>query len=251
MIAAYFQGPERDAGGLDGTERLLLARPEIDRGLWNMTPTGCSPVAELSLDQWWALANNAAMFRDHGGTRRPPQGHTPGSIWRWSDDSFQPQAKAKQIERLLEQVARHHDMERRDLPAPITDVAIAYLDSTPVEVPNTRKRRTATGRLRPDLRLMKLFDSWKLVMQPTLQTAHEYEGAARDFVDFLGDFRSKTASRTIFSTIATRLATYSRLRPRLIALFLSPSGLIVIAAQTRHALELQRSRSGSVVFRLC
>ena len=187
MIAAYFQGPERDAGGLDGTERLLLARLEIDRGLWNMTPTGCSPVAESSLDQWWALANNAAMFRDHGGTRRPPQGHTPGSLWRWSDDSFQPQAKAKQIERLLEQVARHHDMERRDLPAPITDVAIAYLDSTPVEVPNTRKRPTATGRLRPDLRLMELFDSWKLVMQPTLQTAHEYEGAARDFVDFLGD----------------------------------------------------------------
>jgi hypothetical protein len=27
-------------------------------------------------------------------------------------------AKAKQIERLLEQMARHHDMERRDLPAP-------------------------------------------------------------------------------------------------------------------------------------
>jgi len=66
-----------------------------------------------------------------------------------------------QIERLLEQVARHHNIERRDLPAPITDVAIAYLDSTPVEVSNTRKRRTATGRLRPDLRLMELFDSWK------------------------------------------------------------------------------------------
>jgi hypothetical protein len=38
-----------------------------------------------------------------------------------------------QIERLLEQVARHHNIERRDLPASITDVAIAYLDSTPVE----------------------------------------------------------------------------------------------------------------------
>lgn len=44
-----------------------------------------------------------------------------------------------QIERLLEQVACHDGMERRDLLAPITDVAIAYLDSTPVEVPNTRK----------------------------------------------------------------------------------------------------------------
>jgi hypothetical protein len=51
MIAAYFQGPERDAGGLVGTERLLLARLEIDRGLWNMTPTECSPVAASSIDQ--------------------------------------------------------------------------------------------------------------------------------------------------------------------------------------------------------
>ena len=45
MIAVYFRRPKRDADGLDGTERLLLARLEIDRGLWNMTPTGCSPVA--------------------------------------------------------------------------------------------------------------------------------------------------------------------------------------------------------------
>jgi integrase len=187
MIAAYFQGPERAAGGLNGTERLLLARLEIDRGLWNMTPTGCSPVAASDVEQWWTLSNNAAMFRDHGGTRRPPQGHSPGSIWRWNDDAFRPEAKAKQIERLLEQVARYNAMERHDLPAAIADVAAAYLNSTPVEVPNTRKRRTAAGRLRPDLRLMELFDCWKLVMQPTLQTAHEYEGAARDFVDFLGD----------------------------------------------------------------
>jgi hypothetical protein len=172
MIATYFQGPQRDAGGLDGTERLLLARLEINRGLWNMTPTGCSPVAASSLDQWWALANNAAMFRDHGGTRRPPQGHTPGYIGQWNDDSFQPQAKVEQIECLLKQVARHHGIERRDLPVPIADAAIAYLDSTPVEVPNARKRRTATGRLRPDLRLMELFDNCKLVMQPKLQTAH-------------------------------------------------------------------------------
>lgn len=78
-------------------------------------------------------------------------------------------------------------MERQDLPAPIADVAIAHLDSTPVEVPNTQKRRTATGRLRPDRRLMELFDSWKLAMQPTPQSAHKHEGPARDFVDFLGD----------------------------------------------------------------
>ncbi len=93
MIAAYFQGPERGAGGLNGTERLLLARLEIDRGLWNMTPTGCSPVAASDADQWWALSNNAAMFRDHGGTRQPPQGHAPGwccqsNANRSPDDAF-------------------------------------------------------------------------------------------------------------------------------------------------------------------
>lgn len=78
MVSAYFQGPELTAGGLDGPERLLLARLEIDRGLWNMTPNGCSPVAASSSDQWWTLANNAALFRDHRATRNPPQGHAPG-----------------------------------------------------------------------------------------------------------------------------------------------------------------------------
>jgi hypothetical protein len=53
MTAAYFQGPERGAAGLDGMER-LIARLKIDRGLWNMTPTGCSPVAEADLERWWA-----------------------------------------------------------------------------------------------------------------------------------------------------------------------------------------------------
>jgi hypothetical protein len=46
-------------------------------------------------------------------------------------------------------------MECWDLPVPVAAAAIAYLDPTPVEIPNMRKRRTATGRLRPDLRLMK------------------------------------------------------------------------------------------------
>jgi hypothetical protein len=145
-------------------------------------------------------------------------------------------------------------MERRDLPSPMADVAVAYPDPTPVEVPNTRKRRTATGRLCPDLRLMELFDSWKLVMQPTLQTAHEYESAARDFVISWGTFRWKRWSRTISSTIATRLATCRRLCPRLIEPFLSPSGLIVIVTQKRHASgpdakEAHRRYPGSAEFR--
>lgn len=44
LVNAYFQGPERCPGGLDGSERLLLARLEIDRGLWNATSNGLSSV---------------------------------------------------------------------------------------------------------------------------------------------------------------------------------------------------------------
>jgi hypothetical protein len=82
LVSAYFQGPELKAGGLDGIERLLLARLELDRGLWNATPTGCSSPSPLSDQQWWDLANNAALFRDHPG-RKPAQGHPAGTIWRW------------------------------------------------------------------------------------------------------------------------------------------------------------------------
>jgi len=82
LIAAYFQGPERDAGGLDGTERLLLARLEIDRGLWNMTPTGCSPVAASSLDQWGRLQTTPRCFATMAVRVGHRRGIRPG---RYSD----------------------------------------------------------------------------------------------------------------------------------------------------------------------
>jgi hypothetical protein len=145
MTAAYFQGPERGAAGLDGMER-LLARLKIDRGLWNMTLPGALRLRKR-IANGGGLANNAAMFRDHGGTRRQPQGHTLGSICGWSDDSFQPQAKAKQIERLLEQVARHNGMERRDLPSPTADVA------SPVSIRRPSRFRTRARDSGRDLEL--------------------------------------------------------------------------------------------------
>ena len=70
MVEAYFQGPERAAGGLDGPERLLLARQEIDRGLWNTTPNGLTSVLPADDEQWV----------DAGEQRRAvprPSGHTP------------------------------------------------------------------------------------------------------------------------------------------------------------------------------
>ncbi len=186
LVAAYFQGPELKAGGLDGIERLLLARLELDRGLWNATPTGCSSPSPLSDQQWWALANNAALFRDHPG-RKPVQGHPPGTIWRWGNENFRPEARAEQIGRVVDQIARHNDVSVAELPSGIDAAINAYLDAVPVEAPKARKRRPTSGRLRPDLRLMDLFADWQAVMQPSLQSAHEYEGATRDFIDFLGD----------------------------------------------------------------
>lgn len=78
-------------------------------------------------------------------------------------------------------------MSVAELPSGIDAAIKAYLDAVPVEAPKARKRRPTSGRLRPDLRLMELFADWQAVMQPSLQSAHEYEGATRDFIDFLGD----------------------------------------------------------------
>ncbi|WP_343528892.1 DUF6538 domain-containing protein [Sphingomonas sp.] len=176
LVAAYFQGPELKAGGLDGIERLLLARLELDRGLWNATPTGCSFPSSLSDQQWWALANNAALFRDHPGSKSV-QGHPPGTIWRWGNENFRSDARAEQIGRVVDQIARHNDVSVAELPSGIDAAITAYLDAVPVEAPKARKRRPTSGRLRPDLHLMELFADWQAVMQPSLQSAHEYEGS--------------------------------------------------------------------------
>ncbi|WP_426257190.1 hypothetical protein [Sphingomonas sp. DC1400] len=132
------------------------------------------------------LSNNAALFRDHPG-RKPTLGHAPGTIWRWGDESFRLDARNQQIGRLVSQIARHNETTASDLPEGIEAAIIIYLDAVPVEAPKARKRRPTSGRLCPDLRLMELFADWQAVMQPSLQSAHEYEGAARDFIDFIGD----------------------------------------------------------------
>lgn len=178
MVAAYFQGPEFKTGGLDGEERLLRATLELDRGLWNATPIGCSSPAPLRDQQWWELSNNAALFRDHSG-RKPTLGHAPGTIWRWGDESFRPDARNQQIGRIVSQIARHDKTTASDLPEGIEAAIRTYPDAVPVETPKARKRRPTSGRLRPDLSLMALFADWQAVMQPSLQSAHEYEGGLR------------------------------------------------------------------------
>lgn len=117
LVSAYFQGPELKAGGLDGIERLLLARLELDRGLWNATPIGCSSPAPLHDQQWWEMTNKAALFLDYPG-RKPTLGHAPGTIWRWGDESFRPDARNQQIARLVSRIAR-----TMKLPYPISPKA--------------------------------------------------------------------------------------------------------------------------------
>ncbi len=124
------------------------------------------------------MSNNAALFRDHSG-RKPTLGHAPGTIWRWGDESFRPDARNQQIGRIVSQIARHDKTTASDLPEGIEAAIRTYPDAVPVETPKARKRRPTSGRLRPDLSLMELFADWQAVMQPSLQSAHEYEGGLR------------------------------------------------------------------------
>ncbi|KTW15616.1 hypothetical protein NS258_05070 [Sphingomonas sanguinis] len=70
LVAAYFQGPELKAGGLDGIERLLLARLELDRGLWNATPTGCSSPTYIDIDDYAADPSDDAKSIKTATSRR-------------------------------------------------------------------------------------------------------------------------------------------------------------------------------------
>lgn len=149
LVEAYFNGPEREAGGLAGQDRLLLTRLEVDRGLWNETPSGCILGASTG-DEWWLLANNAAKFRIHPGTQHRIQGHASGWVWQFPDTAFRySDSRTRQVTRILDQIARHNDLPVDGLPAETASVVIEFLDALPVGVVQARKPRAASGRLRP------------------------------------------------------------------------------------------------------
>lgn len=114
LIVAYFHGGAKVDGGLDGEERLRLARLQLDRGLWNERQAVgnvgfvCYP-GPASADEWHDLATNVAQFASHAITKKHLPGVALGDVWRWSDDRFNPEAKARQLARLLEQFALHFD----------------------------------------------------------------------------------------------------------------------------------------------
>ena len=57
----------------------------------------------------------------------------------------------------------------------------------PVSRSQRKQRRRGKSLLRPQMRLVELFDEWKREMKPSAQTAHEFENSARDFVELIGD----------------------------------------------------------------
>lgn len=187
LVLGYFDGPAPSEGGLDGPERLLLARLELDRGLWNSTAFGCTKIFPSDPEQCWRLAGNAALFRGHAGTRPHLNGRSAGEVWRYADREFRPGARAEQVARVVEQVARRHGLSSAELPDGIPEVIREYLDRQPVGPARVRKPQSAQSRLRSEIRLMELFDEWKLGAAPSAHTAHEYEQAARDFIDSVGD----------------------------------------------------------------
>lgn len=50
MVSSYFLRPPLSEGGVAGPERLLLARTEIDRGLWNQTEHGCATPVDFKVE---------------------------------------------------------------------------------------------------------------------------------------------------------------------------------------------------------
>lgn len=186
LVLAYFNGPEFMDGGLDGAERLELARIEIDRGLWNTAEVGLSYPQPIDEEYWWTLTNNTALYRGWGG-RRPVRQHPPGTLWRWEDTSFADGARVQQMGRVAAQIARFNGSETTKLSAALPQAIASFLDDQPVSQSRERRARPAGSRLRPDMCMTELFNEWKATLQPTEQTAHEYEQSMRDFVEMHGD----------------------------------------------------------------
>lgn len=223
LVEGYFAGGEREPGGLAGPDRLLLTRLEIDRGLWNLTPGGCTHIVPSEPNEWWQLANNAAKFRIQSGTKHRLQGRAVCSIWQMEDRAFRVEdAKAQQVVRVVEQVARHNNLDLSDLAGELASVATDFLDALPVGQTQMRKPRPASGRLRPAVRLLELFADWKDKQQPRSQSAADYESAALDFIDLIGDipvaeierndmldFRDEVAKLPATLSKADRAATFT------------------------------------------
>lgn len=188
MVSSYFLGPPLSEGGVAGPGRLLLARTEIDRGLWNQTEHGCATLGPASSDDWWFLTNNAAAYRAYPGVTHLVAGHPIGAIWRFDDAKFRDgNARIAQVERVVDQIALYHGFQIADLPDEIVSATTEFLNKLPVGTVPNRKQRDTPRRDRPDLRLLELFEEWLAKRKPSVQTASEFRQSVIAFTDFIGD----------------------------------------------------------------
>ena len=191
LIRSYFEGVAPD-GGLDGLERLRLTFQEVDRGIFAAEPMAClSGPALSSPDRWWELSINAALFRAHEAKLRENGAGRPWSKqgkWRASDPVAQREVRLAQADRVVEQIARYAGLRWADMPDGMAEAVVAYLDQARLEEEvSARKPVSVTSRLRPDMRLLDLYEKWKEGMTPRPQSAREYRRAVEEFIDYIGD----------------------------------------------------------------
>ncbi|MGJ3627815.1 hypothetical protein AB5I41_14125 [Sphingomonas sp. MMS24-JH45] len=87
----------------------------------------------------------------------------------------------------MAQIARFNGVDVARLCMELPVAIASYLDDQPVTPAPSCRTRPSGSRLRPDLRLTQLFDEWKVTLQPSQQSAHEYKQSMLDFVEMFGD----------------------------------------------------------------
>lgn len=105
----------------------------------------------------------------------------------------------------MAQIALPHGLASNELPEGIGDVVRDHLDRQPVGPTGALKPRSAQSRLRPEMRLMELFDAWKAASNPSPQTAHEQ--ATRDSSASLATFPLRRSSTTTSSIMRRGVET--------------------------------------------
>ena len=196
LVLAYFEGPAATEGGLDGPERLLLTFFEVGSGISDpekldahAKTIGFRMFQASSENRWWELANNAALFRDHQPYKMFRDGRLlPARAWRSAASSASVSSREAQALRVVEQIRRHHGLKEKDLPSGIRDVVLTYLDTVRLDHEvMARKPRSASSRLRPEMRLVELFDEWRDKRSASDQCVLEYRRSVTDFIDYIGD----------------------------------------------------------------
>lgn len=201
LIRGYFEGDASAPGGLNGPERLILTFIEVDRGLQDnrkqrvrygdrfvVARVGCTSPAPSDADHWWKLSTNAAAFNIDEGVERARHAFPPASTWREFDPGEYGTERLDQARRVVEQIARFHDLDKASLPPDIVSDVLLYLDTVRLDHETAaRKREGRRPTLRPTMRLEELHADWVAARSPGSQAAAEVLTTVREFVEYFGD----------------------------------------------------------------